>query len=35
MDNNEALQSGKQSGSFPLDFIGLNSTQWPIIGFIY
>jgi spore coat protein H len=34
-DNNEALQTGKQGGSLPLDFAGLNSAQWPIIGYLY
>jgi len=34
-DNNEALQAGKQSGSLPLDFAGLNASQWPLIGYLY
>ena len=34
-DNNEALQYGKQGGSLALDFSGLNSSQWPLIGFLY
>lgn len=34
-DNNEALQYGKQGGSLPLDFSGLSSTTWPIIGYMY
>lgn len=34
-DNNEALQTGKQGGSLPLDFSGLNSAQWPLIGYLY
>ncbi|MCI2227831.1 CotH kinase family protein [Polaribacter sp. MSW13] len=34
-DNNEALQTGKMGGSLPLDFSGLNATQWPIIGYLY
>ncbi|GAA5222009.1 CotH kinase family protein [Membranihabitans marinus] len=34
-DNNEALQSGNMNGSLPLDFAGLNGSQWPLIGFLY
>ncbi|MFK7947959.1 MAG: CotH kinase family protein [Saprospiraceae bacterium] len=34
-DNNEALQTGKQGGSYALDFSGLSSTQWPLIGYLY
>jgi spore coat protein H len=34
-DNNEALQSGKMGGALPLDFLGLSSSQWPIIGYLY
>ncbi len=34
-DNNEALQLGKRGGSLPLDFSGLNSSEWPIIGHLY
>ena len=34
-DNNEALQIGKRGGSLPLDFSGLDSSQWPIIGYLY
>lgn len=34
-DNNEALQNGKQGGSLPLNFAGLNSNQWPLIGNMY
>lgn len=34
-DNNEALQDGKMGGSHALDFSGLNSSEWPIIGNIY
>lgn len=34
-DNNEALQQGKQGGSLPLDFSGLQTTTWPLIGFLY
>jgi hypothetical protein len=34
-DNNEALQAGKQQGALPLNFAGLNSSQWPLIGYLY
>lgn len=34
-DNNEALQYGKMGGSLPLDFSGLNSSEWPLIGYLY
>jgi spore coat protein H len=34
-DNNEALQDGKMGGALPLDFAGLNTTQWPLIGHLY
>ena len=34
-DNNEALQTGKRGGSLPLDFSGLNTTEWPLIGYLY
>ena len=34
-DNNEALQDGKQGGSLALDFSDLNTTQWPLIGYLY
>lgn len=34
-DNNEALQEGKMGGSLPLNFSGLSSYQWPLIGFLY
>ncbi|RAJ16881.1 CotH kinase family protein [Olleya aquimaris] len=34
-DNNEALQLGKQGGSLPLDFSGLNASEWPLIGYMY
>ncbi|MEM5564464.1 CotH kinase family protein [Psychroserpens sp. AS72] len=34
-DNNEALQLGKMGGSLPLDFSGLNATEWPLIGHVY
>jgi hypothetical protein len=34
-DNNEALQTGKQGGSLALDFSGLDTDSWPLIGKIY
>ncbi len=34
-DNNEALQFGKMDGSLPLDFSGLTTSEWPIIGYLY
>ncbi len=34
-DNNEALQSGNQQGSLPLNFSGLSFSSWPLIGFLY
>lgn len=34
-DNNEALQTGKRGGSLPLDFSGLSSSEWPLIGYLY
>ena len=34
-DNNEALQYGKMGGSLPLDFSGMNSSEWPLIGYLY
>ena len=34
-DNNEALQLGKMGGSLPLDFSGLNASEWPLIGYLY
>jgi spore coat protein H len=34
-DNNEALQTGNQGGSLPLDFGGLSASQWPLIGYLY
>ncbi len=34
-DNNEALQAGKQGGALPLDFAGVQSATWPLIGFLY
>ena len=34
-DNNEALQTGKQGGSLSLNFSGLSSSSWPLIGYLY
>jgi spore coat protein CotH len=34
-DNNEALETGKQGGSYALNFSGLSSSSWPIIGYLY
>ncbi|MFK7775822.1 MAG: CotH kinase family protein [Saprospiraceae bacterium] len=34
-DNNEALQTGKRSGAHALNFSGLSSSDWPLIGFLY
>ena len=34
-DNNEALQLGNMGGSLPLDFSGLNNSEWPLIGYLY
>lgn len=34
-DNNEALQTGNMGGSLALDFSDLNSSSWPLIGFLY
>ncbi|SDW19690.1 CotH protein [Lutibacter oricola] len=34
-DNNEALQTGKQGGSLSLNFSGLSSNTWPLIGLLY
>lgn len=34
-DNNEALQVGNMGGSLPLDFSGLNASEWPLIGYLY
>ena len=34
-DNNEALKLGNMSGSLPLDFSGLNSSEWPLIGYLF
>lgn len=34
-DNNESLQTGKQGGSYALNFYGLNASTWPIIGYMY
>lgn len=34
-DNNESLQSGKNGGAHALNFSGLSSDTWPLIGFLY
>ncbi|GGG47871.1 hypothetical protein GCM10010976_19070 [Bizionia arctica] len=34
-DNNEALETGNMGGSLPLNFAGLNATEWPLIGYLY
>ncbi|MCK0156782.1 CotH kinase family protein [Cellulophaga sp. F20128] len=34
-DNNEALQDGNMEGSLALDFTDLNTTEWPLIGYLY
>ncbi|MGB5419019.1 CotH kinase family protein [Algibacter sp.] len=34
-DNNESLEYGKMGGSLPLDFSGLSSSSWPLIGYLY
>ncbi|AWG20495.1 spore coat protein [Flavobacterium faecale] len=34
-DNNEALQTGNQGGSYALNFSGLNAASWPLIGYLY
>ncbi|KGL63623.1 CotH kinase family protein [Polaribacter sp. Hel1_85] len=34
-DNNEALQTGKMGGALSLNFSGLSSSQWPLIGYMY
>ncbi|MBJ2173392.1 CotH kinase family protein [Aureibaculum sp. A20] len=34
-DNNEALETGNMGGSLPLNFSGLNSSEWPLIGYLY
>ncbi len=34
-DNNEAFQTGKMGGSYALNFSGLSSETWPLIGFLY
>jgi spore coat protein CotH len=34
-DNNEALQTGKQGGAYALNFSGLSSSKWPLIGYMY
>ncbi|WP_299385481.1 CotH kinase family protein [uncultured Lacinutrix sp.] len=34
-DNNEALETGNMEGALPLDFTGLNASDWPLIGYLY
>ncbi|WP_396603347.1 CotH kinase family protein [Algibacter sp. R77976] len=34
-DNNESLEYGKMGGSLPLNFSGLSSSSWPLIGYLY
>ncbi|WP_055448432.1 CotH kinase family protein [Lacinutrix mariniflava] len=34
-DNNEALETGNMQGALPLDFSGLNASEWPLIGYLY
>lgn len=34
-DNNESLQTGNMGGSLPLNFSGLSSSGWPLIGYLY
>ncbi|WP_055437610.1 CotH kinase family protein [Lacinutrix algicola] len=34
-DNNEALETGNMEGALPLDFSGLNASEWPLIGYLY
>ncbi|MCW2118153.1 CotH kinase family protein [Flavobacterium sp. 7A] len=34
-DNNEALQTGNQGGAYALNFSGLNTASWPMIGYLY
>lgn len=34
-DNNEALETGNMEGALPLDFSGLNASDWPLIGYLY
>jgi len=34
-DNNEALQYGKNGGSLTLNFSGLKTSEWPLIGYLY
>ncbi|MDB2385207.1 CotH kinase family protein [Polaribacter sp.] len=34
-DNNESLQYGKQGGSLSLNFSGLSTSSWPLIGYLY
>lgn len=34
-DNNEALKTGNMGGSLPLNFSGVSSSTWPLIGYLY
>jgi len=34
-DNNESLQTGKQGGALSLDFSNLQSSEWPLIEYLY
>ena len=34
-DHNEALETGNMEGALPLDFSGLNASDWPLIGYLY
>lgn len=34
-DNNEALQTGNMGGAYNLNFSGLSSSKWPLIGYLY
>ena len=34
-DNNEAFQVGKREGAHALNFSGLSSSSWPLIGYLY
>lgn len=34
-DNNEALEAGKMGGAHALNFSGLSTNSWPLIGYLY
>ena len=34
-DNNEALQTGNREGALALNFAGLSTSSWPLIGYLY